>query len=136
MYTKPLRHDSFTSCFRVDSVDSDCTLHYGCVPWRGVYVCKSKFKNPHPQSAQLRTLRLCKNPFSGVHESGRDLFKVKINVSLLSITSRHTKESIGRFPLSHGETYSAQAQQIRQDMSYCYVPAQCTKHKGEATQNL
>src|SRR4029434_9788564 len=53
---------------------ADGTRHYGCVPWRGVYVCKSKFKNPHPQSAQLRTLWLCKNPFSGVHESGRDLF--------------------------------------------------------------
>src|SRR4029434_1887139 len=25
----------FTSCFRVDSVDSDCTRHYGCVPLEG-----------------------------------------------------------------------------------------------------
>src|SRR4029434_2639443 len=32
-------------CFRVDSVDSDSTRHYGCVralirSWRGVFVCK------------------------------------------------------------------------------------------------
>src|SRR4029434_3398353 len=60
---------------------ANCTRHYGCVPWRGVYVCKSRctrtcvqFKNPHPQSAHLKTLRLFKNPSLYVHESGRDLF--------------------------------------------------------------
>jgi len=34
------------------------------------------------------------------------------------IVNFYTKESIGCFPISHGETYkSAQAQQIRQDIS-------------------
>src|SRR4029434_5149172 len=62
-----------SSCFRVDSVDSDCTCHYGCVPLYGAGgACM--YANPGARErafnfsssfggAQLRTLRLRRTAF-------------------------------------------------------------------------
>src|SRR4029434_10019631 len=68
-------------CLRVDTVDSDCTRHYVACPYkeRAARVCMQIQVHENALStssggAQLRTLLLLKNTFSGVHESGGDVF--------------------------------------------------------------
>ena len=68
-------------CFRVDSVVSDCTRHYVACPYkeRAGRVCMQIQVHENALStssggAQLRTLLLLRNTFSGVHESGGDVF--------------------------------------------------------------